>query len=341
MARRYRGDWAPGAASSAAGVALLLACATPSRAEMEQAKVAIPSPIIDFAAEYIAEDRFFKDQGLDVTPLPIAGVGAMNAVISGSVEFSFSSGGSLTRAASRGQRLLAIATLNNRVGEFAVIRKDIAEAAHFDATAPIAIRAQILKGHSFGIGGVGSIGDAYLKVVAKAGGVDFKDIVFSALQPPDIIAAMSRKVLDGFSLGSPWAQQVVQDGSAVVIANGVNGDPPGYAPAASALLVTRPQLCAEHRSICVKMGHSMALAADFIHEHPEDSIAILKKHFSTISDAVLVSAFSEVVKMTAQPPVTDAAQLKNGDRMNLDAGFIKPEEMLESYDGLFTTDFVK
>lgn len=322
---------------------LLAALATirPASADIEHVKIAIPSPIIDFAAEYIAEDRFYKEVGLDVQPLPIAGVGSMNAVIAGSVEFSFSSGGSLTRAAARGQRLLAIATLNDRIGEFAVIRKDIAAAAHFDPKAPIAVRAQILKGHSFGIGGVGSIGDAYLRVVAKAGGVDFKDIVFSALQPPDIIAAMSRKALDGFSLGSPWAQQVTHDGSAVVIANGVDGDPPGYNPAASALLVTRPQLCAEHRSICEKMGHAMVLAANFIHEHPKQSLAILKKKFATIDDAVLADAFAEVVKMTAQPPVTSAEQLKNGDKINVDAGFIKPDEALAAYDGLFTTEFMK
>jgi ABC-type nitrate/sulfonate/bicarbonate transport system substrate-binding protein len=313
----------------------------PAAAEVEHVKIAIPSQIIDFAAEYIAEDRFYKDLDLDVQALPIAGVGSMNAVIAGSVEFSFSSGGSLTRAAARGQRLLAIATMNNRIGEFAVIRKDIAEAAHFDAKAPIAMRAQILKGHSFGIGGMGSIGDAYLRIVAKAGGVDFKDIVFSALQPPDIIAAMSRKVLDGFSLGSPWAQQVTHDGSAVIIANGVAGDPPGYNPAASALLVTRPQLCAEHRPICEKIGHAMVLAANFIHEHPTESLAILKKKFTTIDDAVLADAFEEVVKMTAQPPAPDEAQLKNGDKINVDAGFIKPEEALASYDGLFTTEFMK
>ncbi len=331
----------PAGASFVACLAVALLASAPTRAETDHATIAIPSPIVDFAAEYLAEELFYKDQGIEVKALAIAGVGAMNAVISGSVEFSFSSGGSLTRAAARGQRLLAIATLNNRVGEFAVIRKDLAEATHFDPKAPIAVRAQILKGHSFGIGGVGSIGDAYLKVVAKAGGIDFKDIVFSALQPPDIIAAMNRKVLDGFSLGSPWAQQVVHDGSAVVIANGVEGDPPGYSPAASALLVTRPQLCAEHRSVCVKVGHAMTLAADFIHQHPQEAIAILKKKFAMIDDAVLADAFSEVVKMTAQPPITEAIQLKNGDKLNLNAGFIKPDEVLGSYDGLFTTEFLK
>ena len=330
-----------GVASLVAGIALLACASVPSRAETDHATIALPSPIVDFAAEYIAQELFYKDQDIEVKDVPIAGVGAMNAVISGSVEFSFSSGGSLTRAAARGQRLLAIATLNDRVGEFAVIRKDIADATHFDPAAPIAQRAQILKGRTFGIGGIGSIGDAYLKVVAKAGGVDFKDIVFSALQPPDIVAAMSRKVLDGFSLGSPWAQQVVHDGTAVIIANGVDGDPPGYSPAASALLVTRPQLCIDHRSICVKVGHAMKLAADFIHEHPQESIAILQKKFATIDGAVIASAFAEVAKMTAQPPAPSAAQLANGDKLNLDAGFVKPEEVLSSYDGLFTSEFLK
>ncbi len=337
---RHRG-FAGGVARLGAGIVICVAFALPSRAEMEQTTVALPSRIVDFSAEFIAEELFYKDQGLEVKSLAIAGVGAMNAVISGSVDFSFSSGGALTRAASHGQRLLAIAALGNESGEFAVLRKDLADAAHFDITAPIAIRAQVLKGRSFGIGGVGSIGDVFLRIVAKTGGVDPKDMVISALQPPDIIAAMNRKALDGFSLGAPWAQQVVHDGTAVIIAESVDGDPPGYSPNSSALLVTRPQFCAEHRSVCVKMGHSMVLATNFMHEHPKELLAILKKWFGTIDDAVLASAFEAVLRMTPQPPAPSAIQLKNGDKMNLDAGFLKAEEVIPSYDGLFTTEFVQ
>jgi NitT/TauT family transport system substrate-binding protein len=327
---------------AAVGAALAICLVWPAvAAEVEHIKVALPSPIVNFAAEFLSEDLFYKDLGLDVQSMEIAGVGAMNAVISGSVDFSFSSGGSLTRAAARGQRLLAIATLGSESGEFAVIREDIAEAAHFDPKAAAATRAQILKGHSFGIGGFNTIGDAFLRAFAKAGNVDFKDIVFSALQPPDMIAAMSRKSLDGFSLGSPWAQQVVRDGSAVIIADAIKGDPPGYSPLASALLVTRPQTCAERRAVCEKVGHAMVLAAAYMHEHRTESLALLKKRFAKIDDAVLGDAFDAVVAMTPTPPAPSAIQLKNGDRMNLDAGFIKSEDLLPSYDGLFTAEFLK
>jgi NitT/TauT family transport system substrate-binding protein len=325
-----------------ASAALAALVGVPGRAaEPEKVKVAFPSPIISFAAEFLAEGLFFKDQGLEVQSMEIAGIGAMNAVISGSVDFSFSSGGSLTRAAARGQKLLAIATLNSESGEYAVVRKDVAEAAHFDPKAPIAVRAQILKGHSFGIGGYNTIGDAYLRVLAKAGGVDVKDVTFAALQPPDIVAAMNRKVLDGFSLGPPWAQQVEHDDGAVIIADGTKGEPPGDIPSAAALLVTRPQLCIEHRSVCEKMGHSMTLAAAFMHEHPKEAVELLKKRFGTIDGDVLAKAFGAVVAMTAQPPAPSAIQLRNGDRFNLDAGFIKESEMLPSYDALFTAEFAK
>ncbi len=327
------------AAGTMFGLALL--GALPVRAEMETAKVALPTPIISFAAEYIAEAKFFKDQGLDVTSQVIAGIGSMNAVISSSMDFSFSTGSSLTRAAARGQRLLAIATLSTEPGEFAVIRKDIADAVHFDIKAPLKERAQLLKGRAFGMGGVGTIADAYLRVLAKAGDVDTKDIVFAGLQPPEIMAALKSKSLDGFALGPPWAQLAVYDGSGVIIASGVDGEPPGYSPAASALLVTRPQFCAEHRSVCMKMGRSMVLATNFIHEHPAESIAILKKTFNTISDPVFEAAFAVVMKTTPQPPLTTAEQFKNGDKINLDAGFIKAEDILPSYDGLYTTEFVQ
>ena len=325
----------------ALAIVVLCLLALPARADMEKAKVALPTPIVSFAAEYIAEAKFFRDQGLDVQSQVIAGIGSTNAVISGAMDFAFSTGSTLTRAAAHGQRLLAIATLSTEPGEFAVVRKDIADAAHFDPKASLTERAQILKGHTFGIGGIGTIGDAFLRVFAKAGGVDPTEFVISGLQPPEILAAMSRKALDGFALGPPWAQQITYDGTGVIIASGVDGDPPGYSPAASALLVTRPSLCTEHRSICEKMGHSMLLATQFIHQHPAESIAILKQSFGNIEEPVLVSAFAVVSRTTPEPPLTTALQITNGDKINVDAGLAKPEDLLPTYDGLFTTEFVK
>ena len=45
--------------------------------------------------------------------------------------------------------------------------------------------------------------------------------------------------------------------------------------------------------------------------------------------------------MTDRPPASSAKAIANGDRMNADAGFLKPDELLKSYDDLFTTEYLK
>ena len=324
------------------GLAGLAAIAAPARAEMEHTTLAMPAVTILFLAEYVAEDmQLWPQEDLDVKIVFIAGVGAMNSVISGSSDFSFSSGASIDRAAAHGQKLLTVATLNDQVGQYVVIRKDIADAAHFDATAPLSIRAKILKGHTFAMGGVNSIADAYLRVVAMAGGITADEMTITPMQPDEFLAAYARKTIDGFSFGPPWPQQTIAEGTSVIVANGAAGEPKEISPFASAILVTRPQFCVDHHSICAKMGHSMVEAVNIIETRPEDALAVLKKRFATMDPSVLAASFAAVKTMTPVPPVTSARMLANSDLVNVEAEIIKPEDKLASYDGLFDNQFVQ
>lgn len=327
---------------AAVGIAALVAPSASVRAEVEHASLAVPATVVLFLFEYVAEDQhIYEQQQLDVKPTLIVGVGSINAVIAGSSDFSISSGGSLTRAASHGQRLLAIANMNDHNGQDLVIRKDIAEAAHFDPKASLAERAKILKGRTIGIDGVGSVVDSLVKVVAKEGGVDPASVTVSPMQPADTLAAMSRHALDGFAGGPPWTQLAVLEGNAVVVASGVHGEPKQFDPIGSSMILTRPDFCKQHQSICVKMGHAMKLAADFIWDHPDESIAILKKRFPNVSEPALKASYEAVRDMTPKPPTPNAAELANAENMNVAAGFMKAEDKLKSYDGLFTTEFAK
>jgi hypothetical protein len=89
------------------------------------------------------------------------------------------------------------------------------------------------------------------------------------------------------------------------------------------------------------MGHAMTLAADFIWTHPDESIAILKKRFANVADPALKASYEAVRDMTPRPPVPNAQELANAENMNVAAGFMKPEDKLKSYDGLFTAEFAK
>jgi hypothetical protein len=141
-------------------------------AQPTQVTFSLPGINIAFLAFYMADDlHLWSDQGLQVKTIMLQGTASTNAVIAGSAEFAVSSGASITRAWARGQRLHAIATAINQTLEWVMIRKEIAEAEHFNPNAPMAERAKILKGRKIAIGGVASLPDAVLKAVASEAGI--------------------------------------------------------------------------------------------------------------------------------------------------------------------------
>src|ERR1017187_6846707 len=84
-------------ATTLATVSLLFAGTAPfpACAQTEHTVLAIPVVSINMLAEYVAEDsHLWEKQGLEVKAVNIAGVGAINAVIANSADFSMSSASS-------------------------------------------------------------------------------------------------------------------------------------------------------------------------------------------------------------------------------------------------------
>jgi NitT/TauT family transport system substrate-binding protein len=329
-------------AALGAGLIALASGVGVANAASEHAILALPAEGMNFLAYYVAQDLgIFAAQDIEIKAPVIAGVGSFNAVVSGSAEFSFSSGSSLTRAAAKGQRMLALAQMNNLPVWDVVIRKDIADAAHFNPAAPLAERAKILAGRKMGIQGVNALDHAYLRIVARVGGADLESMTVAPMAPPDTLAAMSRKAIDGFVSGPPFGQQVEDDGSAVAVSIGPNGEPDSLVPIASSLLITRPQTCSEHRSLCVKMGHAMVLASQPVHERKAEVLAALKKRFDKMKDSVIARSLDALVKAMPNVPKVDPVALRKADEINVVAGFMQKSDLLTSYDGLSTDEFVK
>ena len=327
---------------AALGLLWLIANPLAARAEDDQALLALPAEGMQFLGYYVAEDLgFFAQQGVAVKHVVLPGVASFNAVVSGSAEFAFASGASLTRAAARGQRMLAIAQMNNLPVWDIVLRKDLAEAAHFDPKAPLAQRAKVLEGRKMGTQGINALDHAYLRIVAKIGGFDVESITVSAMAPQDPLAAFARKAIDGFVSAAPWPQQVEDDGSAVAIATGPDGEPAAMVPIASSLLVTRPQLCADHRPLCLKMAHAMVIVSKAVHERPQDVLQVLQKRFDKIKPSVVARSAESLTKIMPPVPTVDPKAVRNSDEINIDAGFMKADELLPSYSGLSTDEFLR
>jgi ABC-type nitrate/sulfonate/bicarbonate transport system substrate-binding protein len=336
-----RAPFAHARAALVAAAALMLA-APGARAETDATVVSLPAEGVQFLPFYVAQDAgLFVAQGLAVKLVYLAGVGTTNGVISGAVDFGFSNGASLTRAAARGQHLIAIALMADRPTWSILLRRDEAEAIHFDAAAPLAVRARAMAGRRFGVDSVQSVAHALARVVAKIGGTDPERLEISPLVAPEAMAALQRKAIDGLVIASPWQEQLEASGAAIVIADSLKGDPPWLTPFAGGLVITRVQFCAEHRRVCVKMGHALAAAVAFVHDHPQAARASLATRFTTVAPDVRARAFDTVQQATPATPVPTEAAVANSDRLNLEAGFITADEQIKSYGALVIDEFAK
>jgi len=309
-------------------------------AKLPELVVALPATSLSFSAEYLAEDMgLYAKRGFSVKAVVLPGVGTMNAVISGSADFGLPGANSLTRAAARGQRMLAIAeTLDHLIAQL-VLRKDLAPG--YDPASPVEKRGLFLRGRTIAVDGINSLIHAYVRLIAIRAGLNPDDIKIAVMQPPNMIAAFEAKQIDGFAMSPPWPEKPLLEGTAVMIASGPDGEPDYLVPIASNVVTTRSETCEKRKPACDAIGHAFAEAMTFMRDHPEEALALVKKRFPTLDDKLLATSFAIIRKITPVPPVVNRAAVENSERFNIDAGLMKQEEKLSSYDELFTDAFVR
>jgi NitT/TauT family transport system substrate-binding protein len=322
--------------------ALLVVVAAPAWAQLHTS-LALPSITPGFTAIYVAQDKgFWKEQGLDVAVSQIAGVGTINAVIAGSIDFSGSTAGTLIRAAVAGQRMMAIANLTDRPMDEVVLRKDIAAARGFDPATSLATRAALVKGLRIAVDAINTINHGFLRYVARKGGLDAdRDVTVAPMQSPTMAAALAAKAIDGFSVSQPWTTAVIVDGAAVRLVSVPAGDFPELVPFGGGIIVTRPDFCRQQREICMKLGHGIVEAAHFMKDHPSETLAIIKPRFGTLDEKTLESAFESYRTATPASLAPTAAILESSQNFEINTGLTKPADKLVSFEGMYSGDFVR
>ncbi len=319
---------------------MLAAAPAHAQGKIEEGTMAVPVVGLAFSLGYIADDlNLWEKHGVRIKTVQISGIGAMNSVISGSTDITQSSGSAISRAAARGQRLLAIVATIDRPSVQIVLRKDLA--AGFDPKAPLEKRVQALRGKTIAVDAVNSIIHAYLRFIAKRAGFDPEEIRVAVLQPPNMLAALKARQIDGFAMAPPWVQKPVLDGDAVMVASGPDGDPADLAPFSNTVVATRPETCAKRPALCEGVGRTFREAVGFMLDRPNDALALLKKRFAQLDERQLAAAFEDIRKITPRSLTVTRAGLENAERFNVEAGLLKPEEKLKSYDDLFTEQYVK
>jgi NitT/TauT family transport system substrate-binding protein len=309
-------------------------------AKVEEGVMAVPVVGLAFSLGYLADDlNLWEKHGVRIKTVQISGIGAMNAVIAGSADFTQSSGSAVTRAAARGQKLVGIVGTISRPSVQIILRKDVA--AGLDPKAPVEQRVKALRGRTIAVDAVNSVIHAYVRYLAKRSGFDPEEIRIAVLQPPNMLAALQTKQVDGFAMAPPWVQKPLLDGEAVMVASGPDGDPAELAPFANTLVATKPDTCAKRKALCEGVGATFREAASVMLDRPNEALALLKKRFPQFDDRQLAVAFEDIRKITPRDLRLSAEAFEKAERFNVEAGLLKPDETLKSYDGFFTDQFVK
>jgi ABC-type nitrate/sulfonate/bicarbonate transport system substrate-binding protein len=268
-------------------------------------------------------------------------VGAVNAVIAGSADFTMGTGPVFLRAAAQGQRLLALLNLIDKPLVELVLRKDVADAAGITDKTPFNERAKALRGKTIGIQGVGSIVHAWQRLVTSRGGLDIeKDVRIAPMDPSAMPAALQTKAIDGYATSLPFTTEAVVKGNAVMLASAVS-DAPDLLPFAYGLVYTRPDMCTKQREKCARLARALTGANRFIHERPAEALALLRKRFDKMDADVLSAAWQIVSQAHAKDLAVTLPALENSQKVSLEAKLLEPKDALTKFDGLYTDEFVR
>ena len=127
------------------------------------------------------------------------------------------------------------------------------------------------------------------------------------MQPPEFMAAFQRKAIDGFSNSPPFIQQVVLDGTGVIVSDSTQGRADRILAGVVVAAPGARGLLPGHGSICAKMVQGVVEALRLIRTDRATALAVMKAHFGTYDDQVLGAAYDMLKAMTPDPPLTTRA----------------------------------
>ncbi|MGW0803928.1 ABC transporter substrate-binding protein [Nonomuraea sp. NPDC002799] len=179
-------------------------------------------PIIDVAPIYLGNQQgFFAAEGLKLELVPAQGGAAIvPAVVSGQVEFGFSNFTSLIIAKSKGLPLKVVAP---GAGSTGTQGEDFGGVV-VKAGSPLKSAAD-LAGKRVAVNTLNNINDTTVRASIRAAGGDAKNVTFTELAFPDMLAALDKGNVDAVQVVEPFLATAKKNGDRVIASNYVDTAP--------------------------------------------------------------------------------------------------------------------
>lgn len=290
-------------------------------------RMTIPVHALAFYPIYVAEDRgFFAKEGIKLELVATQGDGPdVDALISGTVQFTTSTPNRLLTAYLQGRPLKAVMSVMNRFTNYCYISKKSAEKVGFKPDQSIDEKVKRLKGLTIGGTRPGSttflLAQYYLK---RANLVPQQDATVLGIGGGQaLLAALENGRIDVSCFASPGVEQAVARGNALVFINHPQGEDPALKEFLFELLYVRPDYAEKNPETVKKVVKALVDANQWIQTAKiEDHLEILRKRFPGIEDAILIESIKNTIAAIEPSGCITPAALSSAVKFMRDVGAI-------------------
>jgi NitT/TauT family transport system substrate-binding protein len=221
---------------------------------------------LSFMSVYVAQaEGFYEDHGIDLE-VTLGGTGG--------TEMAFSSGAELVKLAAQGRDVIAVTAINDRSVLAAVATTEVAEAAGFNDDWTIEERLAFLEGKRIAVTAPGSLTDSMARYSVDIAGLGADGANFVAAGTgAQQVASIQQGKADAGMVFSPFTEQLVGDGDAVILFDLRQGELEAATPWVEQAVLTTPKFAQENPDVVRGVAQATQEGSEWVLSHTPEEIA--------------------------------------------------------------------
>lgn len=320
-----------------------VALAVSAQAQTQKVVITTPGAALHFFPAHVAAAAgLFAAEGLDVEWVDVgAGSKQVASVAGGSAAMTILGMQPAITAAEHGADLVAFAALFNKYPIQVVLHPQVMQRIGLTRNMPIDEKVKRLAGLRIGITGVTSSSDNVLRSLLLARGLDpDKELRIQPLGAPNaMLAALSKKAIDGAMLSAPQAQIAEAGGYGMTAIDPLTGEVPELNGVPYTAMITTRDTLKRQPDLIMKATTALAKAMALEAKDPDKVQQLLQSKIFPDIDAKLFASFEPTYRPAAAPnPIITS---EDYGRLLKWMNILDPKPITIPYEQMINTEFAK
>jgi NitT/TauT family transport system substrate-binding protein len=302
--------------------------------ERQKLKITVPTiSTIFYPLYYGQEHGIFAKENLDIEVISTNGDGPdVDAVISGSAQFSISTPNRLFTAYEQGKPLKAIGMLARRMAIDCAMNKQVADKLGITTATPLDTKLKAMKGLTVAGTRPGAFTyvllDIYGRRVGLAAQKDFQLIGVGGLA--SMLPAVENNQIAIGCTGSPFTELAVSRGKAIRFSNNARGDDAAFDDFLFEMVYAKPDYLQQNGNTARGFLRALFASVAAVLDTPSaDHMPMLKKLYGGVPDDVLLETFENTKRIYSRDGVVTPGSVQKAGTFMVESGGVKSAATFE------------